>query len=256
MKNNRDISGFIANILIVVAILALIVVGLNRIGIYDLPDSVEKLLGTSDEQDDPALSESFGTDIDKSLVYDENQGLVLTGSELTFENARSVLERLSSPDSYSQKLILNFTEGDRSDSQTVELTKSSGLYKASIFSSSGTLIKTVTEDKKGFTVKAKNAKGEESFTLPRAGFDISDECGFILDAKSFLESGFTLDEALFESSVGKYGSQITITFENAVGDYRQKQVYTISLDYGVVISALCYENDVIFYSMDTTLLER
>lgn len=95
MKNNRDISGFIANILIVVAILALIVVGLNRIGIYDLPDSVEKLLGTSDEQDDPALSESFGTDIDKSLVYDENQGLVLTGSELTFENARSVLERLS-----------------------------------------------------------------------------------------------------------------------------------------------------------------
>lgn len=256
MKNNRDISGFVANILIVVAILALIVVGLNRIGIYDLPEPLERLIGTSEQQDDVTIPENLGGDIDSSLVYHEQNKLVLTGDNITFENVKNVLEKLSSPDSYFQKITLIFAQGEKSEIQTIELTKSAGLYKAVIFSGSGTLLKTLTENEDNFTVKIKTANGEETYSVPRANFDVSDECGFILDAESFLESDYSLDDASFESSVGKYGSEIMITFENSVQDYAQKQIYTISLDYGIVTSALCYENDVLFYSMETTLLER
>ena len=44
MNNHRDILGLIVNIIVVAVILCTIVVGLNRIGIYDLPDGLEKLL--------------------------------------------------------------------------------------------------------------------------------------------------------------------------------------------------------------------
>ncbi len=42
-----------------------------------------------------------------------------------------------------------------------------------------------------------------------------------------------------------------INFISHIGSYVQLQVYNINLDYGAVVSAKCYENDKLIYSLTT-----
>ena len=89
-----------------------------------------------------------------------------------------------------------------------------------------------------------------------SGFSVSDECGFILTHDAFLASDFLLDASTFEKNVNEYGSNLIITFDNEFDEFQQTLKYTISLDYGIVTDAECYEQGVLVYKMNTVLLRQ
>ena len=47
-----------------------------------------------------------------------------------------------------------------------------------------------------------------------------------------------------------------IEFTSKDGDYSQLQKYTLSLDFGIVTEAYCYENDVLIYELTTNALSK
>ena len=92
MKNKNEVVGLVLNIFAVIALLLLIVVGLNFVGLYKLPAPVEKLLGTYSGSDDVS-----GTNNDKvhDLINKSVSKNKVSLVELSYENADKILKNLS-----------------------------------------------------------------------------------------------------------------------------------------------------------------
>ena len=48
MNNHRDLLGIILNVLFAVLVLAIIILGLNRMGLYNLPEQIENFIFSSE----------------------------------------------------------------------------------------------------------------------------------------------------------------------------------------------------------------
>ena len=93
-------------------------------------------------------------------------------------------------------------------------------------------------------------------SLPAGGFDISDECGFVITAKDFVDSAENLEEADFSLFGCEYGAAVSVTFNNTVDSLTVVEKYVISLDFGVVLSVESIINEKPVYSMSTVMLEN
>lgn len=252
MNNHRDILGLIVNIIVVAVILLTIVFGLNRIGIYDLPDFVEKLLGTYEENNGDV--HTGNNDITDSIKYNDNGIVVVSDVDLTYESARELLSLVVPVTDYTHTMIAEYVgSDDKVFTENVSIVCENGLYEAAVFDKDSNVKKRIKESEDSVVIENVEDKSPK-ITLPRGNFDISDECGFILSCENFLSSDYELDEASFSVSNGTHGAQIKIVFDTIMGEYIQKETYVISLDLGVVVSAECRENDKLVYSMKTKSL--
>lgn len=255
MKNHRELLGIAVNVVLVVVLLIFIVVGLNKIGIYDLPDWAEKIIGTYDNPDDDGLNNR--ADTEKSIEYSADKNAVEHASELTYENARELIEAVLPVSAYKHEMTVEYLSGgEKVSSEIVSLICSDGLYRASVSDIDGNPKKYVSENADSTVVTVFEGGESAELVYPKTTFDISDECGFIIKADNFLESDYELDEATFYLENGSYGAELTITFDTVLGEYTQTEVYTLSLDYGVVVFAECFENENLVYSMSTKSLSR
>ena len=255
MKNHRDLLGLLINALIVVLILAAIVFGLNKIGVYDLPDGIEKFFsGFGDEDNSDIGNEALIYD---TLDFDENEDNVPSVADVSYENARSLLENVSVDVNYSQEILVeNISEANvRTDRFIVS--KRDSNFDVSVYNDKDVLVKTIsTKDGFVYITNPLSPSGDGVVKLTASDFSISDECGFILTHSEFLESDFALDESTFSVEKGKYGSNLLITFENSFEDYTKTQIYTVCLDYGIVTDAKVFENGVLVYKMSTVSLHQ
>lgn len=253
MKNHREILGIAVNIVLVIVLLLFIVIGLNKIGVYDLPDRIEKLIGTYEEPQDTSAKAQPG--LDESVEYDDKKPKVTPASELTYENARSLIEAVVPVNSYKHEMTAEYYDEDNVASlQNIYFQSDNGTYLAVVTDGAGNTVKSVSENDENITVTAYVDGNEKVMTYPKSGFDITDECGFIITADNFLGSDYELDEASFYLENGTYGTELTITFETVMGEYSQTEVYTLSVDYGVVVYAECFENDKLIYTLKTKSL--
>ena len=252
MKNHRDLFGIISNMLLVLVILLVIVLGLNRIGVYKLPDSIERLIGTysADEGND------YGNDgkLYSSLKKQSEEGnYTFETQQLTYDNAALLLSKISPLDNYYHVFEYSVYSGEASISNSVSLYRRSGLYEASVFDSSDILIKRIDEHHDTVLITEYD-RTEKSIEVPKGGFSVSDELGFIVSYEGFLNSAYELSEADFVLSYCDYGAVLSITFESVFKGYVQKEIYDIALDYGIVTGAKCYEADKMIFSMTTSSL--
>lgn len=250
MKNHRELLGIIANILIVIVVLLVIVVGLNLIGVYSLPDWAEKLIGTYDGgEDTPVQIEGTANEELDIKMNDEHQVLVTT--PLSHENAKVILENISPLNNYHQLVTVDNISLSAQKTEKVNISRIDGLYNAVVSDIYGNNIRQFEETSSNVAITNYAVTPFTKISLPRGDFDVSESCGFILDVDAFLKSGFVLDKASFSQGVNEFGSYITIAFVNDFEGLKQTEQYTISLDYGVVISAFCFENESLVYSMTT-----
>ena len=253
MKNHREISGILANVLIVVAILLFIVFGLNKIGVYDLPDVVEKIIGTYNENG--IESDKNGGKNIKDAKFDgkKKEDSVYV---LSYENARELLEKVSAVPEYSHKLTFESYYNSKKLVKNVSLSRRNKLYSAYVMDENGRVEREIIETANNVTVISYDDKELVEVNLEKGNFDISDECGFVLTVDSFLNSGFELDKASFLQFENDYGTCVRIEFNNTFANITQSEVYEVSLDFGVVTMAECYEDDVLVFSMKTSELKR
>ncbi len=249
MKNKQEIVGLIVNITLVVFLFCFIVAGLNIIGIYSLPKPIEKLLGTYEGVDGTASFEDDGV-IYNTVGFDENAPEPEVVS-LDYNNAYSVLENLSPRKEYVQKLNVVYLYGEKNRKEIIDVFKSGEVTSAKIYDSNEKLLKEIVSDEENVNIIEFNGEESSSIELQKGAFNIYEECGYILTAKEFIESGFKLTSADFGQYEKDGNVYISVSFENSKYNHSQQMKYVISLDYGVVIEAYCYENGEIVYEMTT-----
>lgn len=255
MKSHRDIPGVVINIFIAALILALIILGLNKMGLYELPDAVEKIISPSSTHEDDG-------DVDEGKVYDsvsfdKEREKVVEKTKISHENARKMLEEVKNTKSYRHELSVCRVDGSSSKVQRVVLEKSDNICSAAIYSENGLLLENIVEEGDNITVeRIISGAHSEKITHPKGSFSVSELAGVVTSHENFLEGDYVLEEGDFSVIQGDFGIELEIVFDTVMDNYKQKEVYRINLDYGIVTSAKCYENDVVVYDMQTILLRE
>lgn len=252
MKNKQEILGLITNIVLVIFLLCFIVAGLNIIGIYSLPEPIEKLLGTYDGDDNSGVG---GDESVYNLTeFDENMPSFESVS-IDYENAYEILSNLSSRDSYSQRVRVVHLYAGLRRAEIFGIVKRNGLYTVSVSDESGNLIKKISQDDKNqVTVSELYDENQSPALIDRGNFDISEECGFVLTAREFLESGYELSLADFRQFATADQSFMSVEFDYSFNNQLLRQKYVISLDFGVVTEVYSYENGAVVFEMTTESL--
>lgn len=255
MKNHHEVSGVIINIILALLILAFIVIGLNKIGIYRLPDSVEKFLGLNRGSETDAAVDSDTSSKYEQLSFDFAHIHTETGI-LTYENARKLVESIDYNVNYSQSISVCNYIGDKTYTERVSLECIDGLYSASLNNVDGVLIRQIQEDHNSVNITTFDNGNATVVSLPKGSFDISDECGFVITAKDFINSDYNLEEADFSLFECEYGAAVSVRFINIIDSLSVEEEYVISLDYGVILSVKSSIDGNVVYSMSTETLER
>ena len=250
MNNHRDLLGIIINVLFAAAILVTIVLSLNRMGLYNLPSGLEKLLFPSDKEqtsenvDDSKIYDTVHFDADNSAQADK--------VAVTYENAKKMLEAVENSRDYHHELSLKYSS--EGSGKRVVVDKKDGFSSIQIYNGN-TVYKSIHEADGIITVKRyRNATVEREFSYPSGNFTAAELAGIITDHKSFLEGEYELGEGEFSVIQGDFGIELEIAFTQKADSYEQREIYRINTDFGVVTSALCYEGDVLVYNMQTDFL--
>lgn len=141
-------------------------------------------------------------------------------------------ELYSSVDSLSRHGILSYVDGD---------------IRIELYDENDTLLKTVlTED--GVLYSERDEKRTE---LASDDGNVFIEAGMV-SPDTFLED--TGDDFTYSLRESDYGTVLFASFSTQKETYSQRQEYTVSLDYGVVLRADCYENEKRIYHLETTAL--
>ena len=250
MKNKHEIFGLVANILAVVLLLAFIVVGLNFIGIYKLPAPIERLFGTYVDSD--GLYSGNDNEVYDIISFSDGDAKYHT-VDLDYSNAMAILEELSVNSDYVHDVTVKHCYENIERVQKVSIKRNYGLYEASVFEDN-VRVKSIKEGKDEVVITTPEGEEDVHISLSKGDFDISRECGFILNVSELLDSDVELDESTFSQFSNDSGVFLTVLFEASLDDIVYKQSYVISLDFGVVTEVKCYEQDKLVYEMTTDSL--
>lgn len=120
-------------------------------------------------------------------------------------------------------------------------------YKIEVYDESSHLKKTVIEDNSIVSVDI-NGNSKEFSSLFTDAFK---EAG-VPSLSDFLHSdSLDLKYSLVES---EYGSLLYAEFVSHKNGYSQVEQYYISLDYGIIVRADCFENGILIYNLETNAL--
>ena len=253
MNNKPELLGLLANIFAVILLLCFIVLGLNRIGIYSLPEPIERLLGTYDNADGIGKQDD---EIYDSMKFDDSI-VEFKSVEIDYGNAMAVLGELSAAQNYSQQIIVKHYFDNDIRSESMKILRKNGNFDITISDMNGNKHKHISEQ--GDVVKIEtfdSSKNSFVSEFEKGKFDISDECGFVLTVEQLLESQSKLDESAFSINETEDDIYMSIAFDSELYGIKQRMTYSISLGYGIVTDVMCYEGDELVYSMETEVVSK
>lgn len=248
MNNKPELLGLLANIFAVILLLCFIVLGLNRIGIYSLPEPIERLLGTYDNKDGNGKQDD---EIYDSMKFDDSI-VEFKSVEIDSSNAMAVLRELSAAENYNQQVKVKHYFDNDIRSESMKILRKNGSFDITISDIYGNKHKHISEH--GDLVRIEtfdSSKNSFVSEFEKGKFDISDECGFVLTVEQLLESESNLDESAFSLNETDDDIYMSITFDSELYGIKQRMTYSISLGYGIVTDVMCYEGDMLVYSMET-----
>lgn len=141
-------------------------------------------------------------------------------------------ELYSSTDSLSRKGIFSYVDGN---------------MRVELYDKDDRLLKTVLTEE-GVLYSESGEKRTELSTDHNSFFV---EAGMV-SIDTFLND--TGDDFAYRLLDSDYGTVLFASFFSEKGTYSQRQEYSVSLDYGVVLSADCYENEALIYHLETNAL--
>lgn len=253
MKNKSEFWGLFANVVAILMLLCFIILGLNRIGVYDLPENIENFLGTSDDTESVVGNEAAVYD---SLKFEDGSE-VYTKAEISYKNAMALMKEVSPRINYSHGISVNHYFGDISKNERFDVVRNDGLFDIMISDAAGNKVKHITELSDNVKVETFSVTGSlYAAEFPKGRFSVSDECGFVLTVEEFLKENPQLDSASFMVRETENDVLIDVAFETEAFSKKQSLNYTVSLEYGIVVDYKCYENSKLVYEMKTVSLEK
>ncbi len=204
----------------------------------------------SDDIDSTESNNSFDDDFLYESIEKHPNDSYQIFPNITHDNVKHLLRNVVTPENfcwyyrsalYSESGVLSengilLADGDK--------------YKIEIYSIDNQLKKTVIKEGELVSVSM-GSNNVSPVTYTSTEFSLFSEAG-VPDASSFINN--TSEQFTYALADNEYGSMIQCRFENSVGNYTQTEEYYISLDYGIVVKAQCFENDNLIYSLETTAL--
>lgn len=245
MKKVKSVFVSILHISVITSILLFIVIGLDIIGLIDVPSLSDIFAGTgkvSSQHRDNELN--FLPDTDESPDY------IITRTELDSESVKKILENVSVLENYSHDLQYTLYSSAASLTERIVIIKNLDVSVAYFLDYDGTATKQIVRDSHSTTVNTLINGNVKTVTYPNGNFDFEGETGAIITHKDFFDIADN-ENYTFSLASSDAGSLLIIEFTSIDGSYSQVQNYALNLDYGVVTSASCYENGRLIYSLST-----
>lgn len=256
MEKLKNILFGVLNFLVVVLLLCAIVFGLNKIGVFSFSDFFRELFGLPERRVN-VLPYDDGK-IYQSLSDGTSGGDVTVKVSLSPENVKALLENVTLADDYYQETQYTvFAGNSQSIKRKAVIRRTESLTGISLYDESGALFKRIEQLPKGVRVTNISADGNEtSSEFPYGTITAEQESGVIMTHTDFLDGNLSsqFDESSYSVAYSSYGTVMQITFEKSDERYIRTQKYWLSLDYGIVVRAECYENDSLVYLLETLSL--
>ncbi|MBE6623811.1 MAG: hypothetical protein E7621_06490 [Ruminococcaceae bacterium] len=190
---------------------------------------------------------------DEEKIYQSISGVsndsVKLVPDITHEQVKEMLNTLSPPGSFCWYYTHTLYSSKKSNTTTGILKIDGGNYRIETYNTDGFLMKSIIGEEETVSVQNNSSGAVSEFSSESTSVFI--EAGVPDIAKFASESGTDFEYTLVNSI---YGTLLFARFESEINGYSQTEEYYISLDYGIVIKADCFENGNVIYSLATTAL--
>lgn len=188
-----------------------------------------------------------------NIIDNQAGNTVTVYPEISHDKVKELLAAVEIPDSYYWYYESFIYSARRSRESDGILKFENGDYRIEIYSPDGNLKKTVIETAGSTLVQTYESTASKSVEFSAQSVSAFSEAG-VPEAATFISSGG--EDYAYSLIESEYGTLLYAEFTSEKDGYRQNEEYYISLDYGIVVQAYCYENDMLIYSLKTTALYK
>jgi len=256
MKKVPDKLIHVFEVLVILAVVFGIIAGLEYIGIFNFSSLFS--LNYSDGSDNVHILPYDNGSIYSALSEGKSTDTVSVESELSREHVEKMLLQVTSDENYYQELNVTVYDDDGKTLTTkATVSREDGEFDVSLYASNGLRYKRIVQEDDFVQISIYDDKGKETrTTLPKGGFDIQEDTGIIMTHDRFFSENslFAEGEEAFSVAYSDFGTVLMFEFYTKLDEYQQTERYWLSLDYGVVIRAECYEGDNIVFLLETIAL--
>lgn len=238
----------ILQILTVIVVFAAALYGLWRINLIRLPAFVENMFVVSDESPDSYVNDGY--EIFEYIGSSDSAETELMYPEITPENLVSLLE---SAEPYSNYYWESKTEVFSSTGSTVSECKSrisGNRYNVEILNEQGLTVRKCISDGVKTYITTNSGGGSKTAVFERGLTDFYSDAS-IIPVDFFKNTEFSLEDTEIRHVTNKGYNLVCVTFSYERSGITVENNYMISLDYGVVLFAECFENGEPVYKLST-----
>lgn len=250
----EKIRHFIVHFLEVLVILILIlgiIFGLESIGIFSFSELLPWVNPENKDENSDYLR--YDNDIYEALSENNSTDTVSVVSDLSREHVIKILDEITVADNYYQEYNISLLDdnGHSFDSKAT-ISRKDMMYDVSLYTSAGNVYKRIRESADTVEIFNFDNGTENKTTLKKGSFDIQSDSGIIMTHDRFFSDYASYaDDEFYSVAYSDFGSVLYFEFLTELEGYSQKECYWLSLDFGVIIKAECYENDNLVYSLET-----
>lgn len=242
------IRTLISQILLVIVLFAVAFILLRRANLIQLPTFLENLFYkeqtevTTETNDNREIFNHIGsyTDINEIKSY----------PSISVSNMNSLLESLVPHENFYWESTTEVYSNNSVSTRVCKSRISGNKYNAEITDNSGTVLKKYVSD--GVSTRVSSMKSDKSSSniYKKGVFDFYSDAGLI-SVEHFKGFEFTDDNCEIKHIKNNDYNIISVEYRYERNGIAVKNIYGISLDYGVVLFAECYENDVRVFNQTT-----
>ncbi len=250
----KKLSGFLVgflDVLVVFAVLAFIMYGLWSIGLVEPPSFLSPLFSRSGTYGGEDVRRS--SDILRSAAEEENYDIIQ--ADMSKENVKKMLSLLEPEKDFTQEIEYSLMSGTSSLTERVIITMREDISVAHFISGTDEVTKQVVYSDGTTSVSTVLPGGVKTVSYQSGKIAFSEQVGALLTYEDFLDVSDD-DDYSFSLISSESGTMMLISFTSRSGEYTQEQTYKLSLEYGVVTEAYCYENDALIYSLSTSYIGK
>lgn len=251
----KNIFSIIFNIILVLALVLGLYYGMYRLKLVTLPQFLESLFQSGKDINQITVIPGDDGEIYQSLKRKESTQTVSIKTNLSHDNIKQLLKNISENTHYYwEAKVTLYSSGKQLQTKSI-IRRYESNFRIENYNSAGTLLKAAADNKTTLTEKTFNPT-TRSYSIKN--YPTGSMSMFLLagvpDTNSFLEYGDS-ENALFSLIESDLGTLLCLEFEKAYKQNTQKELYFISLDYGITVRAETYENDALVYLCETTALK-
>ncbi len=248
MQRFKGVFFSVMNFALIAAVLVFIILGLNRIGIFVLPDMFP------DEIRQNVLPDDDGEIYDSLLIKKSSEN-VRVEADLTPQGVKNILDNVVLSDNYYQKLTTTlYAENKKNIKINATVRRTDGFTTVSLYNSKDVLYKEISQLEDGIKIKEFSDAEEKSAFFSEGSISLEEESGVVMTHKYFYVDTNELSEGDYSVAYTDYGTIMQIVFDDSNDEVVKTKKYWLSLDYGVVVRAEAYENDSLVYKTETSVL--